>query len=91
MPDGADHIRVPQLVSRAARSFRLGSGTLTQIDPVGLRYVANMLAWAHWPLGEFVVVQLLYRPLYGYWAPQFVAYLLILLLIMMVRPDPDGP
>ena len=82
MPDGAHHIRVPQIVSRTAGAFRLGGGTLTQIDPVGLRYVANMLAWAHWALGVFVVVQLLYRPFYGYWAPQFVAYLLLLLLLM---------
>ena len=82
MPDGAYHIRVPQIVYRISRSLRIGGGTLTQIDPVGLRYVANMLAWAHWALGLFVVVQLLYRPFYGYWAPQFVAYLLILLLLM---------
>ena len=29
-----------------------------------------------------MVVLLLYRPFYGYWAPHFVAYMLILVLLM---------
>ncbi len=82
MLNGAHNSRGLRLASRAARSLRLGEESLTHIDPVGLRYNAKMLAWAHWALGVFVVVQLLYRPFYGYWAPQFVAYLLFLMVLM---------
>ena len=75
-------IRGLRTAARAANASSVTDWTLNQADPEGLRHVAIMLAWAHWALGVLVVVQLLYRPLYGYWAPQFVAYLLILLLLM---------
>lgn len=67
---------------QAVNVFRVTEGSLNQADPEGLRHVAIMLAWAHWALGALVIVQLLYRPFYGYWAPQFVVYLLILVLLM---------
>ena len=40
-----------------------------------------MLAWSHWGLVAFVLIQLLYRPHYGYWSSHFVAYLLFSLLL----------
>ena len=82
MSNGAHQSPGVRLAAKVASILRATDWTLTHIDPVGLRYVANMLAWAHWALGVFVVVQLLYRPFYGYWAPQFVAYLLILVALM---------
>ena len=63
MLNGAHNSRGLRLASRAARSLRLGEESLTHIDPVGLRYNAKMLAWAHWALGVFVVVLLYYPPL----------------------------
>ena len=82
MTNGKRHSLGYQLARKVVSLLGVTDWTITQIDPVGMRYVANMLAWAHWALGVFVVVQLLYRPFYGYWAPQFVAYLLFLVLLM---------
>ena len=82
MSNGAHHRRGFELPAKAANALKLRDWTITQIDPEGLRYVASIQAWLHWALGVLVVVQLLYRPFYGYWAPQFVAYLLFLVLLM---------
>ena len=82
MSDGARQRRGFEPLARAANAFRLRDWTITRIDRGGLRYVANIQAWLHWALGVLVVVLLLYRPFYGYWAPHFVAYLLILVLLM---------
>ena len=82
MSSGARHRRGFELLAKAANAFRLRHWTVTQIDRDGLRYVANIQAWLHWALGVLVVALLLYRPFYGYWAPHFVAYLLILVLLM---------
>ena len=69
MSSGARHRRGFELLAKAANAFRLRDWTVTQIDRDGLRYVANIQAWLHWALGVLVVVLLLYRPFYGYWAP----------------------
>ena len=82
MSNGAHHRRGFELLAKAANALRLRDWTVTQIDRDSLRYVANIQAWLHWALGVLVVVLLLYRPFYGYWAPHFVAYLLILVLLM---------
>ena len=82
MSSGARHRRGFELLAKAANAFRLRDWTVTQIDRDSLRYVANIQAWLHWALGVLVVALLLYRPFYGYWAPHFVAYLLILVLLM---------
>ncbi len=74
-----------KLLAKADNAFRLNDWPLSQIDPEGLRYVASIQVWLHWALGVLVVVLLLYRPSYGYWAPQFVAYLVILVLLMVVN------
>ena len=82
MSNGARQRWGLQLMTETANAFRLRDGTFTQIDPDGLRFVGTILAWMHWAFGVHVLVQMLYRPLYGYWTPQFVAYLLILVLLM---------
>ena len=74
-----------KLLAKADNAFRLSDWPLSQIDPEGLRYVASIQVWLHWALGVLVVVLLLYRPSYGYWAPQFVAYLVVLVLLMVVN------
>ena len=82
MSHGSTHSRNLQLVSRVADAFRLRERTLTQIDPHGLRYVANILVWMHWAFGIQGLAQAFYRPIDGYWAPQYVAYLLFIALLM---------
>ena len=82
MKHGAHHRRGFELLKKPANAFRLRGWTITQIDPDDLRYVANIQAWVHWALGVLGVTLLLYRPMYGYWDPQFVAYLLFLVLLM---------
>ena len=71
-----------ELLAKSASAFRLPDWTITQIDPDDLRYVANVQAWVHWALSVLGVTLLLYRPMYRYWDPQFVAYLLFLVLLM---------
>ena len=85
MSNGTRQRRGVKLLAKTANAFRLGDRSLSQIDPDGLRYVANIQVWLHWALGVLVVVLLLYRPSYGYWAPQSVAYLVILVLLMVVN------
>ena len=75
------HRRGVQLLAKTANAFRLRDWTLTEIDPDGLRHVGHTLAWLHWAFIVFGLFQILYRPSYGYWAAQFVAYLLILVLL----------
>ena len=82
MPKGATHSRGLQLLVRTVDAFWLRDWTLSQIDPDGLRNVGNILAWMHWALGVVGSFQLLYRPSYGYWSPNFVAYLSILVILM---------
>ncbi len=65
-----------------ADAFRLRGWTLTQIDPEGLRYVGSVVAWLHWVFSAHGVVQVWYRPFYGYWSLQFGVYLSMLLFLM---------
>lgn len=81
MSNGAYNGRGFRLVSNVANLFRVTDWSLNVVDPGGMRHVANMLAWAHWALAVLVIVQLLYRPFYGYWAAHFVAYLLFLIVL----------
>ena len=82
MTHGSHHSRGLQLAARATNAFRVRDWTLNQIDPDGLRYVANILAWMHWGVGVLCLVELTYRPFYGYWAPQFVGYVVLLGTLM---------
>ena len=82
MSSGASHRPGFQLLAKTVDVFRLRDGTLSQIDPDGLRNVGTILAWMHWALGAVGFLMLLYRPSHEYWAPQFAAYLLILVTLM---------
>ena len=82
MPDGAPEGRGFQLIGKTANAFRLRDWTLTQIDPDGLRYVGHILVWMHWAFGIHGLVQAFYRPIDGYWAPQYLAYLFFIALLM---------
>lgn len=82
MAKGASHRWGLQLLAQTVDAFGSRDWTLSQIDPDGLRHVGNIQAWMHWALVAVGFFQLLYRPTYGYWAPNFVAYLLILVLLM---------
>ena len=81
MSNGAHHRRGFTLAASVANFFRVADWSLNVVDQRGLKHVANMLAWVHWALAVLAVVQLLYRPFYGYWAPQFVVYLLLLIML----------
>ena len=83
MSSGARKTWSLQLMAKTANAFRLRAETFTQIDPDSLRHVGNIVAWMHWAFCIHVLIQVLYRPLYGYWAPQFVAYLSILVMLMV--------
>ncbi len=82
MRKGASQRCVLQLIAKTVDVFGSRDWTLSQIDPDGLRHVGNIQAWMHWALVAVGFFQMLYRPAYGYWAPNFVAYLLILVLLM---------
>ena len=82
MSNVASDSRVFQLMGKTANAFRLRDWVLTQIDPDGLRYVGHILVWMHWAFGIHGLVQAFYRPIDGYWAPQYLAYLLFIALLM---------
>ena len=82
MSNGARNTRGIGLMARTANAVWLRGWTLTQIDPDGLRYVANILVWMHWAFGIHGLMQAFYRPIDGYWAPQYLAYLLFIALLM---------
>ncbi len=69
-------------MANMAGALRLRDWTLTEIDPDGLRYVGHILVWMHWAFGIHGLIQAFYRPIDGYWAPQYVAYLLFIALLM---------
>ena len=81
MPNGVPDRRIFQ-TGKTANTFRLRDWTLTQIDPDGLRYVGHILVWMHWAFGVHGLIQAFYRPIDGYWAPQYLAYLLFIGLLM---------
>ncbi len=70
------------LKEKMANAFRLRDWTLSQIDPDGLRYLAHILVWMHWAFGIHGLIQAFYRPIDGYWAPQYLAYLFFIALLM---------
>ncbi len=82
MSNEAHGMRGIGLMAKMANAFRLRDWILTQIDPDGLRYVANILVWMHWAFGIHGLIQAFYRPIDGYWAPQYLAYLLFIALLM---------
>ena len=82
MSSGARNGRGFPLIGKTGNTFRLRDWILTQIDPDGLRYVANILVWMHWAFGIHGLIQAFYRPIDGYWAPQYLAYLLFIALLM---------
>ncbi len=82
MSNGAGRGRAIPLLANTANAFRLRDWTVTQIDPDGLRYVAHILVWMHWAFGVHGLIQAFYRPIDGYWAPQYLAYLFFIALLM---------
>ena len=71
-----------RLPDKAWNFFQKKDWTLTQIDPDGLRYVGHILVWMHWAFGIHGLIQAFYRPIDGYWAPQYLAYLFFIALLM---------
>ena len=67
-------------IRAAASVFRVSDWTPHRIDPDGLRYVANILVWAHWWVGAVCFFQLVYRPYYG--PAKFAAYTVLFGLLM---------
>ena len=42
----------------------------------------HILVWMHWAFGIHGLIQAFYRPIDGYWAPQYLAYLFFIALLM---------
>ena len=81
MTDGSLHNRGLQLVAKATGTVRMGDWSPDQFDPDGLQYLPKLLAGAHWCIVALCLVELLYRPYYGYWSPRFVTYALLIGLL----------
>ena len=68
-----------QLIAKATNVFRVTGWTLNQVDPDGLRYVANVVVRVHCFFIAVLVIEVLYRPYYG--VAISTAYALFLLLL----------
>ena len=77
---GVDYSQAIQPFVRSANAFRLRDWTPDQFDPDGLRYVANILVWAHWLVGIVSLFQLVYRPYYG--PTTYAAYALMFVTLL---------
>ena len=82
MSNASRHSQSLHPKTKAPNVFYLRDWTLTQIDPEGLRYVGHILVWMHWAFGIHGLIQAFYRPIDGYWAPQYLAYLFFIALLM---------
>ena len=82
MPQGSQHSRLLQIVTKVTGAFRANDWALNQIDPEGLRYVATISVRAHWFVVAVSLVELVYRPYLYFGVTRYTTYALLLLVLV---------
>ena len=82
MPQGSQHSRLLQIVTKVTGAFRANDWALNQIDPEGLRYVATISVRAHWFVVAVSLVELVYRPYLYFGVARYTTYALLLLVLV---------
>ncbi len=83
MSQSLRHSWVVDRIKTSLGVFGMSVGPLIRTDPDGLRYVANVLVWAHWFVIVFCLVQLVYRPV-G-WPERYAVYVPALAVLVAVN------
>ena len=77
---GSLYRRGRQLITKATNAFRVNHGTLNQVDPEGITYIATMSVRGHWFIGAVCLFALVYPPHVD--LPRFVPSGVLLLVFL---------
>ena len=82
MPQGSQHSRLLQIVTKVTGAFRANDWALNQIDPDGLKYVATISVRAHWFVVAVSLIELVYQPYLYFGITRYATYALLLLVLV---------